>query len=272
MAQVLAVSSVEIDETCTGTRWSAGDLDALAALIAIVAMGQATHAARIISALEPLAPAFTHEALKQHAKKLLSIRVGTSAQVAASRYHRDGLIFEIISWAAARQSSTGRVLLRDPHVSSTSQGLDGLMLELDKSHSHVLRTTILEDKCSEDPRAMFRDEIMRAFLDHHENRKSTELVATAAHLLASIGLSGTIATIAAAAVLDLKCRAYRGALAITTADDSIERRKVLFRDFDGLKGIAADQRVGATLVTSDDLRKWFEEVARRSVAYIDGLS
>jgi hypothetical protein len=39
------------------------------------------------------------------------------------------LIFEAISWLAARQVYPG-VLLKTPHVSATSQGLDGLMIEL----------------------------------------------------------------------------------------------------------------------------------------------
>ena len=47
-----------------------------------------------------------------------------------SRYHRDGLIFETISWAAAQQTTKGKALLRDPHIKSTNQGLDGLNFQL----------------------------------------------------------------------------------------------------------------------------------------------
>jgi hypothetical protein len=188
-----------------------------------------------------------------------------------SRYHRDGLIFEAISWAAAQQSTAGKALLRDPHLSSTAQGLDGLMIELDTSGSAIDRATIFEDKCSEDPRAMFRDKIMPAFKAHHQNERASDLVATAAALFEKLGFNGTQSTKAAARVLDTKYRVYRGSLAVTISEDSLDRRKRLFKNYDELDNINADQRVGATLITSEDLRAWFQEIAAKAIEYIDGL-
>ena len=54
------------------------------------------------------------------------------------RWQRDGFIFEAISWIAARQACGERALLEDPHVSATSQGLDGLMIELAGDKSEVV--------------------------------------------------------------------------------------------------------------------------------------
>jgi hypothetical protein len=228
-------------------------------------MGQATHAARILAELLPAEPAITHDALKDDAKRRLSLD-GRSEE---RRYHRDGLIFETISWAAAQQATKGKALLRDPHLNSTTQGLDGLMLELDENG--INRATIFEDKCSEHPRTKFRDEIMPAFKGHHENKRAADLIASAAALLKVSGLDGTKVTQAAARVLDLGCRVYRGSLAVTTADDSEKRRRALFKDYEELKGIGADQRIGAVLVTADDLRGWFDQLANRAIVYIDSL-
>ena len=47
------------------------------------------------------------------------------------------------------------MLLKDPHVSATSQGLDGLMIELADDKSKVVMTTISEDKCTDNPRDTF---------------------------------------------------------------------------------------------------------------------
>ena len=266
----LLVEKVDIDGHCTGSRWSSTNLDELAKLTAIVAMGQATHAAKILAELLPLQPALNHEALRSSAKKSLSIKGETRQQQEVSRFHRDGLIFETISWAAAYQGSDGKVLLRDPHLSATSQGLDGLMIELDAVGA-VSRATIFEDKCSEDPRSMFRDKIMPAFKVYHENRRAPELLAAAAALLSKVGLNGTQSAMAAASVLDKKYRAYRGGLAVTTSDDSHARRKLLFKDYGELKGIKPDQRIGAVLITSNDLRAWFDDLALRARKYIDSL-
>ena len=84
------------------------------------------------------------------------------------------------------------------------------MIELKDKHPEIRRVTIFEDKCSETPRRMFRDEIMPAFLTYHERSRANELLAAAATLLGTAGVSGTKATTAAARVLDKEYRAYRG--------------------------------------------------------------
>jgi hypothetical protein len=248
----LSIQAVKINPDCTGSRWTAGDLDHLARIIAIIAMGQATHAARIIAKLLPSEPAIDHEALRASAKQRLSITGTTKKQREVSQYHRDGLIFEAISWAAAQQALGGKALLRDPHISATTQGLDGLMIELDKAGTDVTRATIFEDKCSENPDQTFQQKIMSAFKAHHENKRAPELVATAATLIEKAGLDGTQAAKAAARVLDKEFRAYWGSLAVTTDDDSLERRQSIFKNYGALKDIEASQRIGAVLITSGD--------------------
>ena len=235
-------------------------------------MGQAVHAARIIKDLLPAEPAINFEALKANAKQRLTVTGKTEEQKDARRYHRDGLIFEAISWIAAQQQTVGKALLRDPHISSTTQGLDGLMIEWDTAGAEVQRATIFEDKCSENPDHTFRYKIMPAFTAHHENRRASDLVATAAALLEKAGLDGTELVKAAARILDRSYRTYRGSLAVTMADDSVERRKKIFQTYEKLDGIKADQRVGAVLITSDDLRGWFDTFADTAIAYIDSLS
>ncbi len=267
----LAIETVAVSESCLGSRWEAADIDRLARIIAIIAIGQAAHAARIITALLPAAPLINVEALRSAAKRRLVVTGDTDEQKHARRYHRDGLIFEAISWAAAQQSAAGKALLRDPHLSSTTQGLDGLMIELDDTGTIITLATIFEDKCSENPRDKFRDEIMSAFLDHHDNKRAPELLAAAASLLEKTGLDGSAAINAAARVLDKACRAYRASVAITAADDNPKRRKALFKDYDELKGIDARRRIAGTLVTADDLRAWFDALAANAVAYIDTL-
>ena len=267
----LVIEQVAVDASCTGNRWTSDNLDLLGRIIAIIAMGQAAHAARIINGLLPAEPALDHQALRANAKRQLTVSGTTAQQKQVRRYHRDGLIFEAISWAAARQQTGGKALLRDPHVSATTQGLDGLMIEMDAEQAEVTRATIFEDKCSENPDNTFRYKIMPAFKAHHENARASDLVATAAALLEKAGLDGTSAVKAAARVLDKAYRAYRGSLAVTTADDSLKRRQDVFKTYVELDGIDPAQRVGAVLITSENLRDWFDELASRAIAYIDSL-
>ena len=76
---------------------------------------------------------------------------------------------------------------------------------------------------------------------------------------------------AAGRVLDKAYRAYRASLAVTIADDTAERRQSMFKTYGELGGINADQRLGALLITSDNLRDWFDTLAGMAIAYLDDL-
>lgn len=271
MKSALKVETCKVNEHCVGLRWETSDADYLARIIAIIAMGQAVHAAQIIDDLSPAAPAINDEAIREDAKLRLSIKGDSKTAQDVSRWHRDGLIFEAISWIAARQVADGQVLLKDPHISATTQGLDGLMIELDEEGTAITRATIFEDKCSGDPRGKFRDEVLPAFAAYHRNKRASDLVAAAATLIAA-KLTGTAATQAAARVLDLQYRAYRAGLAIEAGRDTEKGRAGLFKDYETLDKITDKQRIGATFVTTAELRVWFDALAEQAVDYLDGLA
>jgi hypothetical protein len=127
----LHVEDVPIDDHCVGNRWIAQNEAQLARLIAIIAMGQAAYAAYILRECLPAQPAFTYLEQIQEARLHLTVQEEKATpQAGYPRAQRDGFIFEAISWIAARQTCTERALLTYPHVSATSQGLDGLMIEL----------------------------------------------------------------------------------------------------------------------------------------------
>jgi hypothetical protein len=265
----LSTESVPVDEHCIGDRWEVQNSDQLAKLIAIIAMGQASHAAKIIREFKQAAPVIPHEDLVRAAKQELRVRGGTEEQRKSSRWHRDGFIFEVISWIAARQDTGPHTYLKAPHIKATTQGIDGLMIELDPKQKGITRATIFEDKCSENPRKKFRDEIMPAFQDHHKNNRAPELVDTAAALIEKSGLDESAAVKAAATVLDINYRRYRAALTVTSKNDSEDRRKALFKGYDKLAKIKASQRLGATFVVDNQLRDWFEALASRAIAFLD---
>ena len=267
----LLTGAVPVDSDSVGDRWTVQDIDRLARLIALIAMGQAMHAAKIISELAPASPAITRDALILAAKQQLQINGTTEDQKKAFRWRRDGFLFELISWIAARQQSSPRTYLKDPHIKSTTQGIDGLMIEMDAKAPQVSRATIFEDKCSENPRAIFRDDVMKSFEDHHNHARAPELVSVAASLIAKSGVDETAAVEAAARVLDLAYRRYRASLAITAKDDTRTGRASLFKGYGKLAGIEAEQRVSATFVVDDDLRDWFDELADQAMTVLDGF-
>ena len=74
---------------------------------------------------------------------------------------------------------------------------------------------------------------------------------------------------AAEAVLDLVSRRYRAALTIEATDDSHDKRKSIFKDFELLSGISQKQRLAAVFVVNGSLRPYFEDLSQRVIAVID---
>ena len=101
----LLTGTVVVDANSVGSRWTVQDANRLARLIALIAMGQALHAAKIIEDLSPTSSAITAKSLTDAAKRQLRIIGATTEQKDASRWRRDGFLFEAISWIAARQGT-----------------------------------------------------------------------------------------------------------------------------------------------------------------------
>ncbi|NLO50325.1 MAG: hypothetical protein GX103_04075 [Bacteroidales bacterium] len=268
----LEITGFPIDDDCVGSKWKVENEDQLARLIAIVVMGQAAQAAHIIDELLPAAPAFTNEALKKEAVIKFTVQeVAQTPRMGYPRIQRDGLIFEIISWIAAKQVSGDKCFLKDPHTSSTSQGLDGIMIELNEDGSEILKSTIFEDKCTDNPRNTFTQKVIPGFLDRHGNTRNAELIAAAATLIQLSGVSNVQAMSMVRKVIDNSSRQYRAGFALTQDFDTEEAQKALFKGYDKIKGINQEQRIGASLIVDGKLRDWFDALATKIITYIKQL-
>lgn len=270
--EALDVKSIAIDTHCVGSRWTVDNEDQLARIISIVVMGQAAQAAYIIEELMPAEPAFTDEALQHEAIIKFTVQDDSqSPRTGYPREQRDGLIFEIISWIAAKQTAGARCFLKDPHTSATSQGLDGLMIELSEDSSELRKSTIFEDKCTINPRDTFRDNVIPGFLDRHGNTRNAELVAAAATLIQLSGATNAQTMEMVKKVLDISRRQYRAAFALTQEFDDPEAQKKLFKGYQKISDIKQNQRIGASLIVEGELRAWFDILGERIVSYLKQL-
>ncbi|MCG6560730.1 hypothetical protein MB818_21205 [Ruegeria sp. 1NDH52C] len=268
----LVCEACPIDGDCIGERWTTANDAELAALVAIVAMGQASQAAHILEELVSPVPAFSMQTLRQEAKIKLTVEEPASKpRKGYPQWQRDGFVFEVISWIAAKTKHGEGALLKDPHVSATSQGLDGLMLQLNADKDEVTSTTVFEDKCTDDPRSTFLDKVIPAFKDRHANIRSAEIINAAATLLRTAGLKHSNAARLSAAVTDIAKRKYRAAFSLPLSFDTLEERQKLFADYDRIEHIASEQRIGASFITSDEMRKWIAGLADKAVQYLDSL-
>ena len=141
---------------CQGCAWTVADEVELAKRIALVALGQSRHVAKILSGISAIPP-ITTASTRAAAIKLLTVRPG------AESWHRDGWLFQTMSWLAASQANPS-ALIRAPHMILAHKGFDGLQLELDAGTGAVSAAVIFEDKATDNPRETIRDEVWPEFL------------------------------------------------------------------------------------------------------------
>lgn len=271
----LQTNDVEIDADCIGENWFVSDINQLARIVSIVAMGQATQASHIINELLPATPKFTSEKLVHAAKVTLTVQDDYEdkkvPRIGYPRWQRDGFIFEVISWVAARQKHGPSVLLKTPHTKATSQGLDGLMLKISDDKKKVLMTTIFEDKCTDEPRNTFLQKVMAAFQQHHDDVRLPELISEASRLLSQLGIDEDLVGQISEAVLDHSKRSYRASFALTEGYTGQTEQQKLFAGYNKLTGLTSAQRIGAGLFVSGGLRDWFDTLASHSIVYLTEL-
>ncbi|UCR85088.1 hypothetical protein [Pseudomonas chlororaphis] len=269
---LLPLKTIEgiLNSHCVGSVWHVQQRPKLVQSIAFVAVGQAFTARRILHELSPGSPPFI-KSLQEEAKIRLTVQddYKSGERYGYPTYQRDGFIFEVVSWVAALQNHGKEVLLKDPHTSATSQGLDGLMITLSADRSRVDLTTIFEDKCTENARETFRDKVIPGFQDRHSNKRGAELVATASTLLRMAAVDADAVAMLSASVMDRTLRSYRAAFALTSEFELIEARQKLFKGYEKIVDLDSSRRIGACFIVEGELREWFNVLAEDVRKYLD---
>jgi hypothetical protein len=251
------LTSFGTDPLWVGNTWTVPNDDELARWIAWVAVGQAQHIATILHAATPGSPLPTNDDAKTDAVALLT-------QAGEDPSHRDGWMFQVMSWLAAHRNTPG-ALIALPHLIHAQKGLDGLEILLDPSHA-VLATIIFEDKATKNPRSTIRDEVWPEFekfeAGHGVNRMTQQATAilTAAHHPDPSG--------AVSKIVWKTSRRYR--ISITANQSSPASRERLFKDYENKVQGSPDRRRAEVFVV-DDLRTWMGSLASKSIAQVQAM-
>lgn len=264
----ITCTTVSIDADSTGDHWDITDEHELARLVGLVAICEFGHVETILSG--DTADAIVYNAaqqaeIKQKAIAALTVPIdsATGKELRGTpKWHRDGFLFEAISWIAARVRGPQDALLRDPHIGATTQGLDGLMIELNPAKDDIIATTVFEDKCTEDARHTFAYVTMPALRKHHIS--SRKILESATSLLRYEFKRGVVNAMAAKAI-NLKVRRYRSSLTILPHENTQPERERVFKGYNELGGLTQVARLGCTLVTANDIRDWFEDFNKKVI-------
>ena len=242
----------------SGTNWTVTDDDDLAALVARVALGQARHVEKILRETEAIPSALIQSATSG-AKKLLT------AEDPAKPWHRDGWLFQVITWIAANLQDP-EALKAPPHMIHAHKGFDGIQLRLDLvGEADVV--VICEQKATTGPRGKITSQVWPDFRELELGSRDNELIAEVTTLLEKSrhpDADGAIGRI-----LWEKARSY--SVSVTVGDDehSDEGRKKLFKGYKNAVNRSDVKFRRAETFYKVPLRQWMAEIAEKAIHLID---
>lgn len=258
----LTLTPVDHDDLCHGWRWEIEDEADLARKVALVVLGQYRHVAQILAGID-------NQPMPTRADSAAAAIQRLTVPDHGDPWHRDGWVFQTISWIAAHRTEKG-VVARAPHAIPAHKGFDGMQLRLDKKGKSVTAVVVFEDKATDNPRKTIRKDVWGGIRSLEKGERMPELIQDATTILEAqqrhfpdLNVDEAIATI-----LWDEVRHYR--VCITTSDTHAKdkARKRLFKGFDTVApGVAARRR--ADTMHFDDLREWMNAFCARTIAQIE---
>lgn len=250
------LTAFSVQTNWEGCTWSVPSVDALANAIAIIAVGQALHVANILHSAGLTAMPTTKGAVKG-AVKLLS----SSGNIA----HRDGWMFQVMSWLAAQQRTPG-ALMNTPHNIHAHKGLDGLQVSIDDAE-RVTAVILFEDKATENPRSTVLSKVWPEFAKFETGENEHLVTAEVTSLLKGSGHSDPQQAVAD--IMWKQVRRYR--LSITDDKSTDQSQAKLFKGYDKTAPGGVERR-RAEVFEVIDLRSWMDDLARAAILKASALA
>ncbi|MCP1289658.1 hypothetical protein NK214_05585 [Chromobacterium sp. S0633] len=239
---------------CEGEQWIVNAPDQLAHLVALVLVGQAFHAGLILEGTQLGAPKITAN-LKETLDKDLHPTTDKGIE------HRDGLLFEIICWIAARKGKTGDEKIDSSHLKSTNQGTDGVKVTVNPATKTLTKATVYEYKCTIHARQKFQSQVLKSFREYISGERDNQLAQAVLALLENFGFTGIQLKAAYDTLIQTRPLAFEASLTVSPSVFPEAKCIALFKDYDSLS-VESDMRGGNTLPL-DDVRAWFADFADR---------
>ena len=254
-------SSIQSGNKWSGTDWTITDEDTLAKLIAQIALGQYCHVMDVLNETGTLACTSIQTA-KEGAIDLLT------AKDPQEPWHRDGWMFQAISWIAANiQDDT--TVKSPPQMIHADKGFDCLHLCLDEESRDVVSVIICEDKATKNPRQQIRDQVWPQFKEMESGQHDNRLIAEISTLLA---INNHIDPKRAVDTIFLqKTRAYRVAITVGDQENSARGREALFRGYDEVVKEDIPQRRRAETFYQKRLREWMDQMAAKAIVAVNTM-
>lgn len=248
---------------CHGYRWEVRDAQALAQLVAWVLEGYYRHAEHVLARLDsshPVAPA----TIKQQAINLISLPPNTGDE--AVRWHRDGLVFQHISWLAAHANGGSAIASSIPHFRPAHKGFDALLIPLKDRTTALEGIIICEDKATTNPRKQITERVWPEIEMIEAGERDAELNGELTAILRNYPIRNMEEIIAAAHWLNRKT--YRVSITVDPSHEPDAARRKLFEGFDTSVPAKEVSRRRAETLCLNGLRDWMDQFCKKIVKVI----
>jgi hypothetical protein len=251
----ISLTSFEKHDEFFGYSWQVDDEAELARQVAVIALGYSHHVRKILLNTNVLMPGTAWDNIPS-ALELLTVEGGDPS-------HRDGWVFQAISWIAALKLSPTAVIAT-PHMQHADKGFDGLQLEIDAKTSKVSSAIIFEDKATANPRnTIIRKDkgVWKEFSDLESGTRNAFFTSKVVALLKSETMLEPDSAIET--IIWKEARKYRVSITVTEEHSTFSGRKRLFKGYEDVVIGDTDRRRAETL-NIDDLRPWFHLIAEKA--------
>ncbi len=233
-------------DECHGHQWFIQNEDYLAFLVARLLIGQYRHVQRILLDGNTLpAPSISTTGVDDLVNKMTA----TSAEAI---YHRDGWVFQMITWIAAKLIEP-QLMSAPPQSQSAMAGIDNLFVRV--SENKVTQIVIGEDKATINERDTIRDQVWPELRNFETGRRDHELLNEITPILERCGSTINVDECLVNLFWE-QIRSYRVCVTVKS-DMDIAARKKLFKDFEAVATGHISKRCADTFVVGA-LRQWMD--------------
>lgn len=252
---VLRLTNYSDAPLCVGYTWEVIDEAALAEVVAWLILGEHLYAREILQRLDRDIPV----ARRRHLDKRIA-EFATPPANDAARWHRDGWLFQMMSWIATQQVAPGDALIRAPQPRKADKGLDGLVVHMAGENGPAF-LVICEDKATENARSTITNKVWPEIDDFEAERRDGEVVSEVGALLDRIADEVTRKEIIKQALWSEPWH-YRVAITIEGQHHGTEGRASLFQGFESRVTDPLRRRRAETILIPA-MRVWMDRFSDR---------
>ena len=246
-------------DECHGYQWFIQNEGYLAHLVARLLVGQYRHVQKILANEDPQRAAMIGAAGIDDLVSKMTVATEEA------RYHRDGWVFQMITWIAAKLIEP-ELMSAPPQSQSAMPGLDNLFVRAEGNK--VTQVVIGEDKATINERDTVRDKVWPELEDFETGRRDHELLNEITPILERN--SGTLDVDECLVNLFWEqIRAYRVCITVAAPKDG-NTRKRLFKDFDKVAVGPVGKRCAETFVVGA-LRPWMDSFCVKVINELRGM-